>query len=140
MAYTSSNNRLYIIHEKGLVTYIQLAEHPFINIPANCCEIVGVGTNLLLAFGNKFESYLPTGEMIDTIENTGNSVYSMIWNPAKQRVYFARGEGPAYLEVHPDGSFGAMGFQIQTLDKMSEIQVSRDGSRVVSGQGTVYAL
>ncbi len=91
-----------------------------------------------MAFGKKFYSYFPTGEMIDTIENTGGSVYSMIWNPAKQRVYFARGEGPAYLRVHPDGSFGAIKFNIQTLDRMSEIHVSRDGSRVVSGQGTVY--
>ena len=154
MVYASGNNSLYLGHESGKITQVDLGaplqDHPLVNTPNVLTGMSGTDDTLFVMNGNdaaasRFQyMYDAAGSVIDSSSNTVHFSFEYVWEPVFRRIYcLGDNVSPsdlAFISVLEDGTFGI------TIDSpyhgdfpfFHPVRISPDGTRILVGSGRIF--
>ena len=152
MAYSASNNAVYLAYSSGLINRIDLgaanlSETPFATLPSAPTGLAAAGQYVFAADGSgAWHTHYTFGSGGNAISAVDWNRYSAeyVWSPANGMMYFFRDDtSPNDLHAEVIGPDGTISSGLESPLHTSEgfihpIRVSPDGGIVVLGSGMVH--
>jgi uncharacterized repeat protein (TIGR01451 family) len=154
MAYSATNEALYLGYEGGEITRVEFdpggvpgIEEPFVNLPADVLGLAAADEYLFAcdptAPWESHHTFTPDGAAISQVDWNYFS-FEYVWSSVNRKMYFLRDDtSPNDLlweEIHEDGAIGSsFDSPYHSSDGIQHpVRVRPDGGVVLLGSGRIY--